>query len=104
MKVTDTQIKKWKSQFGEVHLVEVVVRTEDGTEDTASAYFRKPDLEIISAIQAFDGDDIKQAIIVFENCWLGGDERIRKSDECKLAAANLVAPLFKLPAATIKKL
>lgn len=99
-KITDAQIKNWKNTWGDVYQIDVTI--VEG--DIATAYFRKPDLNIIAAASLHSEDNIKSGLILFENCWLGGDDRIQKSDEAKLAATIRLAPLFKIPEASIKKL
>lgn len=99
---TPTQIKQWKAEHGEVHQVEIPLDDEG---NTAVAYFKKPTLDILSASAKYaETDPIKSGNIMFESCWLGGDERIKSSDEAKLGAIQVVAKLFKVRVATIKKL
>lgn len=119
-KITDAQIKSWKAKYGDIYAVDVVVEekmvqvpTEKEGEEPgykmeqvlATGVFRKPDLDILSAAEAIaDDDNIKKSIFYFDNCWLGGDQRIKDDEELKLSAALKVVGLFKVRAATVKKL
>ncbi len=101
--VTPTQISQWKQEYAEIMAYEVEM-DEEG-KDIAIGYFKKPDLNIIMASSQFaDEEPIKANIMVFEHCWLGGDERIKVSEEAKLSVAQLVSKSFKLKVARLKKL
>tara|TARA_Y100000782_G_scaffold111876_1_gene140908 strand:- start:5291 stop:5620 length:330 start_codon:yes stop_codon:yes gene_type:complete len=101
-KKVEGQIRKWKAKYGAVHQVTVPVGDE---EEEAIAYFRKPDLKTIGAAGKFaETDPIKAGEIIFSNCWLGGDERIKEDDEAKIAAIKAVGQLFKAKVAQVKKL
>jgi hypothetical protein len=109
--ITDAQIKSWKAKHGNIYEVTVELENEEESPnaknqlEVVSGVFRKPDLDIISAGEAIaDKDSIKKATFYFDNCWLGGDERMKSNSELKLAAALKVVALFKIPVATIKKL
>ncbi|GIV42048.1 MAG: hypothetical protein KatS3mg034_1358 [Vicingaceae bacterium] len=101
MEITEAQIKKWKAKYGDVYAITVNIE-----EDTkATAYFRKPDLQIISAAAKFaDIDPIKSGNIMLENCWLAGDEIIKEDEEAKLGVIKKLGELFKIKEAEIKKL
>ncbi len=101
-KELEAQIKRWKAKYGEVNQITVPIDDEG---NTVTAYFRKPDLNIIAAASKFaETDPIKSGLILFENCWLGGDETIKQDDEAKLSAIKSLGKLFKVRDAEIKKL
>jgi len=101
-KITEAQIKKWKAKYGEVYAIEVKM-DDEGT--IATGYFKKPDLNIISAAAKFaEVDPIKSGTVMLENCWLGGDEDIKLNDEAKLAAIKKLGEIFKVKEAEVKKL
>ncbi len=103
MKVTEAQIKRWKAKYGEVYEIEVEM-DEEG-KDIAVGYFRKPDLNVIAAVARFaESDPVKSGIVLFENTWLGGDERIKEDDEAKLGVIQQLQGVFKAKTARLKKL
>lgn len=100
-KSLEAQIKNWKEKYVSVHQIDVPLEDES----IVTAYFRKPDLRTLSAAAKFaESDPIKSGNILFENCWLGGDEIIKTNDEAKLSAIQALGTVFKVRTATIKKL
>ncbi len=100
--VLEAKIKQWKLQYGEVHQVDVPL-DDEGT--IGVAYFRKPDLNMISAASKFiKSDPIKSSTILFNSCWLEGDSIIKDNDEAKMSACQQIGSIFKVRTATIKKL
>lgn len=101
--VTEAMIENWKKQYGKVY--EISVPLDDEKKAEATAYFRKPDLKTIGAAAKFaETDPIKSGLIMFDNCWLGGDERMKEDEECKVSAVQLVSSLFTVRVGTIKNL
>lgn len=101
--ITEAQIKQWKARWGEVHQVEVPV--DDTGREKLTGYFKKPSLEIISASARFaESDPIKSGTVLFENCWLGGDEALKTNDEARVSCMKVLGKLFRVREATIKKL
>ena len=101
-KATAAQIKQWKARHKEIFEIEVPL---DDKGNKATAYFKKPDLTLIGAASKFsDSDPIKTGNILFEGCWVGGDETIKENDEARLSAMQTLGQLFKVRQATLKKL
>jgi hypothetical protein len=100
--VTDVQVKQWISRWGEVNQITVKL-DQDGNKLTG--YFKKPNLETISAASRFmESDPIHSGQIVFENCWLGGDEALKTNDEARFAALLQVNKLFRILETEVKKM
>lgn len=100
--ILEQKIKQWKEKYGVVHQIDVPLEDES---QVATAYFRKPDLQLISAAAKFsESDPIKSGNILFENCWLGGDELVKSDDEARLSAIQALGQIFKVRTAAIKKL
>lgn len=79
--ITDTQLKRWKHKYKRV--VKLSIEDDDGT--TLFAYFRKPTIEIRSAVlQASKIDEFKALQVLFKNCYLGGDPDIEEDDDLRL--------------------
>ena len=103
--VTAAQIKTWKAKYnGEVY--EIVTPLDDTNKKTATGYFRKPDLKVISAAAKFsENDQIKAGEVLFVNCWLGGDKDLYDTnDEAKLSVIKTLSQIFKIRNSTLKKL
>lgn len=98
--VTEAQVKQWKSRWGEVTSITV----KDG-EKSYTGYFKKPDLQTISAASRFmDSDPVRGGQVVFENCWLGGDPVMKTDDEVKFATLLQVNRLFRILETEVKKM
>lgn len=102
-KITAAQIKQWKQKYGEVHQMDVPV--DDEGKDVAVGYFRKPSMETIQAVaKVGNSDPVKGGLVLFNHCWLGGDERFNTDDELKISAMKPLGALFRVRQASIKKL
>jgi|GEM_PF-5354685 len=108
MKLTDAKIKALKAEHGDIFLIEVP--TEDKTSElcevpTVSAIFKKPDMKTLGASAKFsESDPMKAGNVIYENCFIEGDELFKTSSEVKLAALKKFNAIFKIREATVKKL
>jgi len=99
--MTELQISEWKKKYTDIY--EIIIVNDEGVE--FKTYFRKPDLKILSASAKFaESDPIKSGLVLFDNCWLGGDEAVKSSDELKMSCLQELGKLFKIYQATVKKL
>lgn len=72
--ITEAQIEAFKARHGKVHRVDIVA---DG--DTHIGYFRRPDFQTIRAVTKLGKtDEVEAGKVMFDNCWLGGSEELRK--------------------------
>ena len=125
---TPEDIKKWEGLYGKVNKLEVDTKfiTADGEEfdneedardhaeelvadkrgittESVVAYLRNPSRKIISMATSVGGKDpIKFGELILQNCWLGGDERIKTDDDLFLAANAVLGDLIKIRSARIK--
>lgn len=98
--VKQSQVNAWKRDHNnEVYAIDVKT-----PEKTYTAYFKKPDLDILSAASAHKDVPIQAGRVMFDSCWLGGDDEIRDKDEYKASAMKMLGGLFELYEAEIKKL
>jgi hypothetical protein len=98
--VSEAQIKQWKARWGEVF--EITTNTDEGK---VASYFKKPNLDCISAASKFATEDpIKSGNILFENCKLWLNPAIEGDDEAKMGIIQALGQLFKVKEAEIKKL
>ncbi len=125
---TPEEIQKWKDLYGKVHTLEVPEKfiTADGEEFddedqakehaselvegkrgieevTVKCYLRTPTRKVISSATVIAGKDpMKFGELILQNCWLGGDERIKNEDELFFAANGILGDLIKVRTAKLK--
>lgn len=74
---TPEQIEAWKREF------EIVFQYTSA--DNRVAYFRTPTLQILDACKTLSGGSaMKFNELLMNNCWLGGDDELRKHDKYKM--------------------
>lgn len=72
--ITEAQIAAFKAKHGKVHRVDIV---ENG--DTYIGYFHRPDFQTIKAVtKVSKTDEVEAGKVLFDNCWLGGSEALRR--------------------------
>ena len=90
------QIDAWKKQHGDIYAIKV---------DGKTAYLKKPDRKTLSfASVAGQKDPMKFNEIILENCFIGGDEEIKKDDSLFLAASAKIVELIEVKEAELVKL
>lgn len=88
--VSEEQVQSWKSQHRKVHMIEV---EDDG--DLFVGYFRRPSMEVMSAVnQLAKSDEVKSTSVMFENCWLGGDPIMKSDVLVRMAAIKQLGVMF----------
>ncbi len=103
--VTAAQIEAWKQHYGIDQVFEISVPLDDDNKEFVTGYFKKPNLQAISAsAKVIEMDPIKAGIIMFDNCWLGGDEKFKNNDEAKMSAIDELNKLFQIRTAHVKNL
>lgn len=101
--ITQEQLEAWKLKYGESKVFQVDIPTDDAGKNVVTGYFKKPNLNIIGAAGKFSATDmVKSGLVLFDGCWLGGDDEVKTDDEVKFSAINALNKLFKLRVATIK--
>ena len=125
---TPEDIAGWEKLYGKVQILEIETsfKTADGetfedkeeagehaaglsedmreiTVTTVKAYLKTPNRKVISMATAVGGKDpIRFGELILENCWLGGDERIKTDDDLFLSANAVLGNLIKIKTASIK--
>jgi len=98
--VTEQKIESWKQQYGKVVRVDVV----DG-EEMHIGYFHRPDLKTMAAVtKVAKTDEVKSSEVLWDNCWLGGSERMREDAVLFLAAIKQLGDMMNGCMASIKNL
>lgn len=83
--VTEEQIAEWKKKYGTVHVIKVTVKEGD----IAVGYLRKPNRNHkATALSMYAKDKILECgEFLRNNCWLGGDERLKDHEDIADTAA-----------------
>ena len=98
--VTDAQIQFWKQKHGKI--MEVCVEDED---TIYVGYFHRPNMETMSAANKLaKNDEIKGSMVVFDNCWLGGDSIMKDDAIIKMSALGQLGQIFNRCTASLKNL
>ena len=72
--VTDEMRQSWKQANGRVIAVDVF---DDMAKEHHVAYFRRPTMDVMSAVNAVSKqDELKGADTMFKNCWLGDSQNV----------------------------
>lgn len=92
-----SKISQWKNKFGSDCIFQYEV-------DGYSCYLRKPTRQILSAaIVTGQGDPVRYTETIVNNCWLDGDEIIRKDDGYLLGLSKIVDQMVGIKEGELKK-
>ena len=90
--VSKSRMASWKKEFGKVHKIEVKVSESE----KVTGYLREPSrdqygtcAQIAQKKTALAGGEF-----ILNNCWLGGDDRIKSDDKVYISAAISAMELF----------
>lgn len=98
--ITDEQLQLWRGKHRKIYAIEV---EED--DEIHTGYFRRPDMETLSAVSKLGKtDEVKAAAVLFENCWLGGSALLREDAVLKMAAIGQLNGLMEVARASLKNL
>ena len=98
--VTEAQIEAFKAKHGKVCRVDIV----DGA-DTHIGYFKRPDFATIKAITKLaKTDEVEAGKVMFDNCWLGGSEDLRKDAVLFMATQKQLGDMVNGCMGSIKNL
>ncbi len=111
--VTPEQIAEWKEKHGVIHMIEVaeefvsldphIMVAELDDLPTAVGYIRQPDNKVINFAMQKLPMMLEAGKVIIKNCWLGGDDRLRKEDSFLNAAALQVIELIQTRQGRLKK-
>ncbi len=98
--VTEEQINKWKALHKHVIRIDVADRN-----DLHIAYFKRPSLETITAaLKVSKSDEVKSSVILYDNCFLGGDAEIRADALLFMAASSQLGNMMTACVGSLKNL
>lgn len=98
--ITEAQIEAFKAKHGKVCRVDIV----DG-EDTHVGYFHRPDFQTVKAITKISKtDEVEAGKVMFDNCWLGGSEQLRKDAVLFMAVQSQLGKMLNGCMGSLKNL
>lgn len=88
-KVADEQLDAWKKEYEAQGPVKVITLKVSENE-TSFGYLKPPSRLVIAKAMSFFAEKqlIECGTFILNNCWLGGDERMRTNDKMSVAAAT----------------
>jgi hypothetical protein len=91
--VSADQIAAWKKEHGLKSLKTIVL---DAPEGPCICYLKPPDKSIKSKAMQFYGEKkvVETGEFIIQNCWLGGDPRMKGTDESLTESAAVIANDF----------
>lgn len=96
--VNTEMLSMWKAKYRKVS--SITVQDDD---ECYTGFFRRPDMNTISAVSKLSKtDEVKAANALFENCWLGGDEMMREDAIVRMAAIGKLQELLNAGVASLK--
>jgi hypothetical protein len=109
-KATKEQIEGWKLQYGLEDGDITEIEVEAGENEIACCYLKPANRDQLSVILSrYDQSmSLEAGEFALENCWLGGDERLRKpiglkQERMAVRASQLAYAVVSLPAGNVKK-
>lgn len=92
--ISKDQIEAWKKEHKKVHTIKVKV-SED---DVAIGYLKPPSRNHkATAMSMYSQSKILESgEFLRDNCWLGGDERLKTADDIGVSAAIAASGIFKM--------
>ena len=108
MENTENEITDELKQIAAKHNVprayKLTVVVDDATDETASAYFRKPDIDTFSAALSMQTrDPFKAKIVILKSTFLEGDHRVIDTTDGLMNAALHVDDIINLQRGELKK-
>ena len=98
--LTNEDIEKLKKKHG----VLSVVTIKDG-EEIHSAIFKEPTMDIMSAANLVGKtDEMKSAMVLYDNCMIACDESIKQRDLLKLQVVGAIGEKMSALTKTVKNL
>lgn len=94
--VTKEQIQEWKQKHGKVFKISC---------DGKDCYLKTPSRKTLGYASAAGKDDpLKFNEVILRDCWLGGDEEIRKDDVLFLSVGSQLPNIIQTKEAELEEL
>ncbi|MGJ1366047.1 hypothetical protein [Sphingobacterium spiritivorum] len=99
---SDEQIQAWKAQFGIITLIKIKNRDKS----VSVAYLKSPDRQTASLAYTHLANKrmLDAGAVFLNNCWLGGDERMKTDDDMYIAATQYAFESLDLLEGSAEKL
>jgi hypothetical protein len=95
-KATNEQVSEWKAKYGKVYCIQV---------DGKACYLKKPSRKALGyASMAGKENPLKFNEVLLNDCWLGGDEEIKKDDTLFLSVSAKLSELVEVKEAELVEL
>jgi len=100
--ITQAQLDGWKKKYDGLHKIEV----EISESEKLTCYLREPSRDQYGtcAMIAQKKTALAGGEYILNDCWLGGDERIKTEDKVYISAALSAMELFDFLPSSISKL
>lgn len=96
MEVTKEQIQEWKQKHGKVFKISC---------DGKVCYLKPPSRKTLGYASVAGKDDpLKFNEVILRDCWLAGDEEIRKDDVLFLSVGKQLADIIQVKEAELEEL
>jgi hypothetical protein len=92
---TAEQIAGWKKKHGDIFKAVV---------GDSVCYLKKPDRKTMSYVATLGNNPVRANEALLENCWLDGDEDIKKDDDKFFGVSAQLAEIVQIKEAEITKL
>ena len=97
---SDSEIQAWKARHRKVY--EVIIE-DDG--EKFAAYFKRPDMDVFSAVNKLSKtDEVKAAGILFDACLLGCAQEVKEDSILKMSAIAQLKNIMAVKSAELKNL
>lgn len=103
-KATPEQIAEWQKQYGEGNIDVLKVKISEN--ETALAYLKPIDRDVAAKAMSMYAEKqvIQTGEFIINNCWLGGDDRIKTNEKVSMAAAVQANALVEFLETSVEKL
>lgn len=103
-KATPEQITEWKKQYGEGQIQVLKVKISEN--ETALAYLKPVGRDVAAKAMSLYAEKqiIQTGEFIINNCWLGGDDRIKTNEKVSMAAAVQANALVEFLETSVEKL
>lgn len=101
-RVDEKQIQNWKDSGQNVHHLQVEVNDKE----VSHGYFKSPERLVIAKAysELVKGDIVKSGELIFNNCWLDGDVRMKNVEDINIAACVQLVELVQFKNTKLGKL
>ncbi len=98
------KLKSLRMKYGHVECVKAEIYNDQGESEIVEAWFKRPNLQVLDVISSLKDAELEQQVnVLFKECWIEGDNRIKERDYVKLDAFRTLNKFLKTSVASVKK-